>query len=268
MVNDKQSWAALRPLKIGLLLAAVSGVVFWPGAVWAQGVVETVEVATTSGGAVAGWLEKIISGGLTVLAQIALSVVGASFIVERFFKLKRSAILTDGLVEEAKTLWEKGQIEELKNMDERDDSILAKIIVYMSTYREQSPADISMAAGDIAGRELEIHSQKLYPIAVIASIEPLLGLLGTVLGMIEAFDTVALAGSLGDPSQLAGGISKALLTTAIGLSIAVPFLIIYHIFKSRLSIYTVELEREVTGLINLWFNTNPDQKNESTQKEG
>lgn len=259
----KKNTGPMGPISKTVLWVTVLGcMAFFPLAVLAQ------EAVGESGGAVAGWVQKIMSGGLTVLAQLGLSIVGASFMVERFFKLKRDAIVPAGLIDEAKTLWKEGRIDELKSIDQSNDSVLAKIIANMSTYREQTPADISMAAGDIASRELEIHSQKLYPIAVVASIEPLLGLLGTVLGMIEAFDTVALAGSLGDPSQLAGGISKALLTTAVGLSIAVPFLVVYHIFKSRLSIYTIELEREVTELINCWFNTDPDQKNESTKKEG
>jgi len=74
-----------------------------------------------------------------------------------------------------------------------------------------------------------------------------------IFGMITTFETVALAGALGDPSQLAAGISEALVTTGLGLAIAIPFLAFFHFFKYRTNGYGVMLEGEVTGLLTAWL---------------
>ena len=110
-----------------------------------------------------------------------------------------------------------------------------------------------MLAGDLAGRDMRRHLQRAYPIAVVATLSPLLGLLGTVVGMIESFEIVAIAGSLGDASLMAGSISKALVTTAGGLVIAIPALGLYHLFKSRTQGLTMQLEGEVHELLTAWF---------------
>ena len=78
-------------------------------------------------------------------------------------------------------------------------------------------------------------------------------LLGMILGMISTFETVAVAGSLGDATQLAGGISEALVTTGLGLAIAIPFLALYHFFKHRTASFGVLLEEEVTSLLSEWL---------------
>src|SRR5690606_6256257 len=103
-------------------------------------------------------------------------------------------------------------------------------------HRHSSPTEAAAVAGDIGARELRLHLQKAYPIAVVATIEPLLGLFGTVLGMILAFDKVALMGAMGNAAVLSSEISLALVTTAVGLAIAIPMLILHHYFKSRTSI--------------------------------
>ena len=74
-----------------------------------------------------------------------------------------------------------------------------------------------------------------------------------IIGMIDTFETVALAGSLGDPAQLAGGISQALVTTGLGLAVAIPFLALYHFFKHRTASFGTQLEEQVTSLLSAWL---------------
>ena len=100
---------------------------------------------------------------------------------------------------------------------------------------------------------MRVHLQRAYPLAVIATVSPLLGLFGTVYGMIGAFESVALAGKMGDPSIMAGDISFALITTALGLIIAVPALIAYHYFRVRTNIYGLTLEEQTNHLLIRWF---------------
>ncbi|MCL1835761.1 MAG: MotA/TolQ/ExbB proton channel family protein [Oscillospiraceae bacterium] len=114
-------------------------------------------------------------------------------------------------------------------------------------------------AGDTASRSMRILLQKIYPLQVIAALSPLLGLLGTVVGMILAFEKVSGAGSLGNAAILADDISLALMTTMAGLCIAVPMLVCYHIFRSRIVRHSVLLESEVNRLMAKWFLA-PDRK--------
>jgi biopolymer transport protein ExbB len=92
-----------------------------------------------------------------------------------------------------------------------------------------------------------------YPLAAVAGLSPLLGLFGTVLGMIESFEMVAIAGSMGDPALLASGISKALVTTAFGLFVAIPTLFFYHLFKLRTNYLAKLLEEEASTLMSEWL---------------
>ena len=106
---------------------------------------------------------------------------------------------------------------------------------------------------DIARWELRAHLQRCYPLAVVATIAPLLGLFGTVYGMIGAFGTVAAVGSMDDPSLLAADISHALITTAVGLAVAIPALGLHHWFKHRVTGYANLLEEEATAFVGVLF---------------
>ncbi|SMP48819.1 MotA/TolQ/ExbB proton channel family protein [Neorhodopirellula lusitana] len=111
----------------------------------------------------------------------------------------------------------------------------------------------SQLAGDVAAREIRRHTQRLFPIALVATLEPLLGLLGTMLGMIGAFETVAVAGSMGDASIVADDIAKALVTTAVGLIIAIPAVFMYHYLKSQIGFGSASLDQAASGLISDWM---------------
>ena len=111
------------------------------------------------------------------------------------------------------------------------------------------------------------HLQRAYPIAIVATLAPLLGLLGTVIGMIESFEVVSVVGSMGDASVLAGSISKALVTTAAGLIIAVPALAFYHYIKGRTVALTLLLEEDVNEVLTTWFMTLEDE-DKASDSEG
>lgn len=201
----------------------------------------------------AGWGQKLKEGGTTALVQVGLSVFGAMFIFERFFNLRRNKIIPKGLGKKAREFWRTGNFAALEKLGETDPSTLGRAISWVARHKHASYADVSVGAGDIISQEIEVHHQKAYPLGVVATLEPLLGLLGMILGMISTFEVVALAGALGNPAQLAGGISEALITTGLGLAIAIPFLALFHFFKSRTNMYASLLEREMTGLLSDWF---------------
>lgn len=199
------------------------------------------------------WGERLKQGGVAAVVQIALSVFGAGFVFERFYHLRRKNLAPAGLSDKARKLWNEGRFDELENLGTRDPSTLAHIISFIAKNRHSPMVEVSAICGDMASRDIANHYQRAYPLGIVATLEPLLGLLGMILGMIGTFETVALAGALGDASQLAGGISEALVTTGLGLAVAIPFLALFHFFKHRTAGFGVMLEEEVTNLLSEWL---------------
>ncbi len=195
------------------------------------------------------WVIKLKNAGATIPVLLGLSVIGVSLILERLFALRKGRFVPSAFLHRVAVLWQEGRFDEISALCQNNKSIVAGVLEFIVRHRHKPVADISMAAGDIASRELRRHLLRAYPLAVIATVAPLLGLLGTVSGMVGAFDTVALMGELGDAGALGGDISKALVSTLVGLTVAIPALIAYHFFKSRTQLYGVMLEEEVTLFI-------------------
>ncbi len=213
------------------------------------------------------FLLKLREGGLTMVFLFLVSVAGVGYAIERAVNLRLSAIAPEGLAEEANKLWRMGEFEEIERLPDRKDSTLARALAVVARHRHSNMADVSMMAGDVASRDLRRHLQRAYGLAVVATVSPLLGLLGTVIGMIGAFDKVAAAGALGDASLLGGDISKALITTGAGLTIAVPSLILYHYFKNRTNQYALVVEEELGELIGTWYGAEADVEQTEDSEE-
>ena len=197
---------------------------------------------------------KFIAGGATMWVIGFLSILGVAFLLERAFRLRRGAFAPAGLAAAADRMWKEGRLDEIEKICRRHRrSTLARIILFM-LHKRGAPVDaINEAIGDIAGRDLEVHRMLTYPMLAVATLSPLLGLFGTVLGIMESFELVAVAGSMGDPGMLAGGISKALVTTAFGLFVAIPALFFYHLFRLRTRYLNRVLEEEASMLVNEWL---------------
>jgi biopolymer transport protein ExbB len=193
------------------------------------------------------------AGGLTNWFILLLSVCWLANVLERAFRLRRGVIAPVGLAAQANRLWQEGRFDDLLALCRQRRSTMARVIQFMVEHRASPQSDVGQAIGDISAADLTIHQMLLYPLAVVATLAPLLGLFGTVVGMIECFETVAVAGELGDPSLLASGISKALVTTEFGLLVAMPSLFFYHMFKLRTNYLANMLDREVTTLTSEWF---------------
>ncbi len=196
---------------------------------------------------------KFRAGGLTMWVILFLSVAALAFALERLFRLRRGVVAPAGLARQADVLWHDGAYDEIEALCRRRSSTLARIIRFMVRHRDKPTADVNEAISDIASADMTVHTMLTYPLAAVATLSPLLGLFGTVLGMIESFEMVALAGAMGDPQILASGISKALVTTAFGLFVAIPSLFFYHLFRLRTNYLTNILDRQVTDLSSRWL---------------
>lgn len=194
--------------------------------------------------------EIIKSGGWMMLPIVLCSIAAMAIIGERLWYLQRKRILPPDLVSQ---IWKL----------HREQKLTASALKHL---KSSSPLGCVLAAGLInshhgrkfmketieeTGRKV-IHDLERYlnTLGTIAAVSPLLGLLGTVFGMIDIFASLMKHGS-GDPSMLAGGISVALITTAAGLTVAIPSLIFHRYFERLVDEYVVAMEDEALNLIDI-----------------
>jgi biopolymer transport protein ExbB len=227
----------------------------------------TTAPAAGASGATVLFDKLIWQGGPIVWFQLAVSVVGLAFAFERIINLRRASIVPEGLAQRADQLWRAGKPDEIEALCDREPSTLARMIKAIVQHRTDDPSDVATIAGEVGRPELKLHLQKAYPVITVATLEPMLGLFGTVWGMMGAFDTVAAAGEMGNPSILAADISVALITTAVGLAIAIPMLALYHFFKSRTNTYAIELDAVTGGLIKNWLRSRPSPQIARTEAQ-
>lgn len=201
--------------------------------------------------------EQVAEGGAAVLVTLGLSILFLAVTIERLLNLRERAVVPPDLMARVQPLWAAHRFAELEKLLADDGSTLARVIACMVAQRHQPYAVVNSAAADTASMELRQHQQKAYALAIVATVAPIVGLLGTVLGMIDAFHVIAYADGMGNPALLAGGISKALVNTAAGLTVALPALGMHHYFKHRLATLGLALERQVNALIHLQFLPQP-----------
>lgn len=192
------------------------------------------------------FLEQLAAGGAGIWVIAALSVLAIAVALERFHRFRASAVVPPALVDEVVPLWQAGRFDELEQLLKQRDSVLASALRFVVVHRSHWSVDeLSARAGEIASRQLRGQQQRAYPLAVVATVAPIVGLLGTVIGMIESFHVIAFTGGMGDASLLAGGISKALVNTAAGLAVALPALALHHFFRHRLVTLGLALEEQL-----------------------
>ena len=193
-----------------------------------------------------------------MLPIIFCSIVSISIIAERFWSLRREKVLPNNLVA---TVWKsiiqdtmtRTDIEELSK-----GSALGQILSAGLMNRNETRERIKEVIEE-RGREV-VHDMERYlnTLGTIASISPLLGLLGTVIGMISVFAAITTHG-VGDPAALAGGISQAMITTAAGLTVAIFSLVFYRYFRRKVDSIVVVMEREAIKMVDVLHNNRKQQ---------
>ncbi len=201
------------------------------------------------------WFDEMLQGGFTMVALAALSVALVALLIERAVRLRASSVVPSELLAELLPLFHQKRYDAIKACCQEKPSALADIAVFLVPHRKADAQILLTAAGDLGARTITAAERRCQPFAVIAGIAPLLGLLGTMIGMIESFKLVEVFGDEGGASLLAGSISKALITTAVGLVLAIPAMIAYHFFKHRAQAVGTELEAATETLFNAWFLT-------------
>jgi len=193
-------------------------------------------------------LELVIAGGWVMAAILACSVIALAIIGERLWALARRRVLPPHLVAQAWRWATSGQLDQAHLRSLRESSPLGRVLAAALVNRHH-PREIMKEAVEDTGRHVAHELERyLNTLGTIAGISPLLGLLGTVLGMIKVFTTITTQG-VGNPGALAGGISEALITTAAGLVVAIPSLMFYRYLRGRVDELVVRMEEEALKLV-------------------
>lgn len=174
-------------------------------------------------------------------------MVALAIVLERFWSLRRSEVLPPGLGQEVRNWATRGKLDPTHIESLRRNSPLGELLAAGLDVRNR-PREIVRERIEDTGRHVVHRMERfLNALGTVASAGPLLGLLGTVVGMIQMFLGI-LDHGVGDVNQLAGGIGKALVCTATGMIIAVPALVFHRYFKGRIAGYIIEMEREASAL--------------------
>jgi len=183
-------------------------------------------------------IEFILKGGKTMLPLFICSLVSVTIIIERFLSLRAARVVPASLsdkIDDARDL------ESVVDHAKTKKSALSTLVIGLFSRRSAAPDKLHMIFNTLFKKEITVLERGLTTLEVIAAITPLLGLLGTVLGMVDVFNVVAEIG-VGQASALSSGISKALITTIAGLSVAIPTLVFHSFFMRRSEKMALALE--------------------------
>ena len=196
-------------------------------------------------------LELIRAGGWPMIPLLLLSAIALAIIVERFWSLRRDKVLPPGLGDEVRLWVGRGKALDPAHVDSlRSTAPLGALLAAALDVRHKSREAIRERVED-TGRHL-VHRMEKYlnTLGTIAAAGPLLGLFGTVVGMIQMFLGI-LDHGIGDVNQLAGGIGKALVCTAMGMIVAIPALMFHRYFRGRIAGNIVDMEHEAMQLLDV-----------------
>lgn len=193
-------------------------------------------------------LELVKAGGWLMVPIILCSVIAMAIVAERFWTLQRKRITPANLVVQVWQWARNGELTEDRLRALRRGSPLGRILAAGLANRNSSREIMKESIEDVGRHVVHELDRYLNTLGTIASITPLLGLLGTVIGMIRVFAVITTQG-VGDPGVLAGGISQALITTAAGLTVAIPALMFHRYFRGHVDELVVTMEQEALKMV-------------------
>ena len=194
--------------------------------------------------------ELFRAGGPLMWIILLCSLVALTIIFERLLTLRKSRVAPENLREQIIDLVKSKQVSADKIEVVREHSPLGRVFAAGLSHLSLGADDMKEALEEAGKQVVHRLGRYLNTLGTIASIAPLIGLLGTVIGMIKVF-TAITANGVGDPAVLSGGISEALITTAAGLSVGIPCLMFYRYFRSRITELTVMLEDHALSLVDV-----------------
>lgn len=194
--------------------------------------------------------ELLTAGGWLIWPIILCSIVALGIIREKFLHLRVKRVIPPDLYPNIEKLVKDKKLTSTHLNTVAEESALGKVFATAISHAHLRKSDLKATVEDSGRHEIHALEKYLSTLGSIAAITPLIGLLGTVVGMIKVFAAITAVG-IGQPQELAEGISQALVTTAAGLTVAIPSLLFYRYFKSRIEALAIDMEREVLRLFSL-----------------
>lgn len=199
-------------------------------------------------------LQYIAKGGPVGMIIILISFVAIGMIGAQLFRIRRERLAPPELVEDLRILLSSGDINaSIKRCDDEESTSYLSRVVGTGLVRSSRSAfgmlELRSSVDEIGQLEVDRLYRLTDGIGLIASVTPMLGLLGTVIGMVGAFDTITLSDGPARPDALAGSISQALITTVLGLIVAIPSTAMYTYLRNRIDHLTTEINEEIDEII-------------------
>lgn len=201
-------------------------------------------------------LDTLMKGGIVMIPIALCSITAIAVSIERWIRLRESKILPGEFISDLKDMLRKRRLTDAIEYCEGHRGI-APSILKSGLYHAGASRDLIRDNLENAGRQANLElTRGLGVLATISSISTLLGLMGTVMGMIRVFQVISIQG-VGDPSALSGGISEALITTAAGLAVGIPTLVLYNYFQKRADVLNLRLEKAALEVLDILDTTRP-----------
>ena len=187
-------------------------------------------------------------GGAMMYPILFSSVLMLGIAIERGYNLRRKNIINSDFLKDVRSQWDWQNIQKTLRLCNSYDNSLSRILK-MGLLRFGGKLDEIERAIEAGGQhEASLMNSNLRVLGAVANITPMMGLLGTVIGMIKAFNVISLSGT-GNPGLVASGISEALITTAAGMLVGIPALVLYHYFRGKIDRYVFEMEEVAIQLV-------------------
>ena len=224
-----------RAAVILVAVSIVAGVLF-ANTAWAAAATEAETERT--------FLDNIKAGGPVGYTIILLSVAGLALMIEHAVSLRREKLIPPYLLSELENLFDEEEYEEAMDLCDQEDAMLCRVVGAGLAKIGGGYAQMKEAIEEVSEEEATNLTQKISYLSLVSGIAPMLGLLGTVQGMIKAFDKIAVMRGALNPSDLAESISMALITTFLGLLVAIPTTAGYMFFRNKV----MKLSQEASAI--------------------
>ncbi len=203
-------------------------------------------------------LHLLKAGGITMIPLLLCSVLALAIILEKAYSLRTKRVISPEVASMVENLENSSEIIPSIALCDRINTPFARVIKTGLVNRKLARADTMELVQAAARREVGTHERGLLMLEIITGISPLLGLLGTVLGIFHVFNVIVQKG-VGEASFLSGGISEALITTIVGLFIAIPAFIAHSYFSKRVDDHVLEIERYANTLIHKLYGSRAEE---------
>ncbi len=193
-------------------------------------------------------IDFFVKGGFVIYPLLLCSILGLAIVIEKSLALRRKKVIVPEIVNVLENIKGADDIGLALSICEKHQGPFANIIRCGLENRELPKEEIKEALDDQGRHEVHNLERGLVVLETIAGIAPLLGLLGTVIGILKVFNVISQIG-VGQTTALSGGISEALITTIVGLSIGIPAVVVYNFFTNRAESLVLEIEKHSALLV-------------------